>query len=79
MTAAEWLDQRFGTDEWFCPMPSYTASRSFFLNVFGPTLEVALGDGKRGQALYDALMATPGGTRGWEIYFGYWLEHGLLD
>ena len=78
MTAADWLDQRFGTVEWFCPMPGYTASRQFFIDTFGPTLEQALAAGKRGQDLYDALMATPGGTRGWEIYFRHWLERGLL-
>lgn len=79
MTAAEWLAQRFGNADEFCPMPGFTASRQFFLDVFGQTLEAALQLGKRGRDLYDALMATPGGTRGWEIYFAYWLERGLFN
>ena len=79
MSAEEWLTQRFGFDEWFCPMPGYEASRQFFLDIFGPTLESALAAGKRGRDLYDALMATPGGARGWEIYFAYWLERGLFN
>lgn len=79
MTAAEWLTQRFGSGDEFCPMPTYSASRRFFVDTFGPTLQQALAEGKRGQALYDALMATPGGTRGWELYFRSWLERGLLD
>lgn len=77
--AEQWFDERFGDAERFCPMPGYTGSRQFFLDVFGPTLKAALAEGKRGQSLYDALTATPGGTRGWELYFRYWLEHGILD
>ena len=79
MSAEEWLTQRFGSDEWLCPMPGYAASRQFFLDTFGATLEAAWNAGKRGRELCDALMATPGGTRGWEIYFAYWLERGLFN
>ncbi|HEX7073345.1 MAG TPA: hypothetical protein VF226_04835 [Hyphomicrobiaceae bacterium] len=79
MTAAEWLDQRFGTDDTFSPMSSYTASRQFFLDVFGPTFEAAYNAGKRGQELHDALLQTSGGTRGWELYFADWLRRGLFD
>ena len=78
-TAQEWFSQRFGDSEEFSPLPRHTASRQFFLDVFGPTFEAAYNAGKRGQELYEALLATPGGTRGWEIYFEDWLRRGLFD
>lgn len=85
MKAEEWLDARFPIDVGengeavFCPMPGYMASLQFFVDTFGPTLEDALAAGKRGHELYDALMTTPGGTRGWDTYFRYWMDQGIFE
>lgn len=75
MTAEQWLNKNFGSGDDFCPMAGYTASRQFFLGVFGRVLENALADET---SAYDALMNVEGGTRGWELYFDDWKEKGIL-
>jgi hypothetical protein len=72
----QWFNQHFGQSEEFSPMPNYTASRQFFLDTFGGVMNAAI---DAGTSTYAALMATPGGTRGWKLYFDDWKRRGLLS